>query len=110
MLNNFKGQDPSLHGSTEANFLHGCCDAFKENNKEEFERVYTQFKNTYDTATNSQWNKVIINKLYLKIQNGGGEGNKEIPDDYLGNAEKINEYVKDKEKEKDKEIEEDFLG
>lgn len=96
MLTTFKGQDPSLAGSSECEFLIGSINAFKNDSKEDFEHIYSQYKQT-NSGSYDSWNKEILNKIYHKIQGGktiepnknNNENHKEEkPDDYLGNDDK----------------------
>ena len=68
MLSEFKGQDPSLSGSTEEDFLCGIIKSFKENDQESFESIFSKFKLT-NSGSFDEWRKVIFNKLYEKIKN-----------------------------------------
>jgi hypothetical protein len=52
--------------------------------KSMFEKVYTQFKKT-NSGSFDPWNKAILNKIYLKIQDFGENNN-----DFLGNDDKKN--------------------
>lgn len=99
MLNTFKGQDPSLQGSSECDFLSGCISALKNQSKEEFEKAYYQFKQT-NNAVYDNWNKEILNRIFAKFQ---GNINHQII--VKQNAEDfIDENFNEKKEEKDENV------
>lgn len=125
-MNNFKGQDPSLPGSSECDFLQGSINGFKNESQEDFEKVSAHYKQT-NSGYYDAWNKSMLNKLYTKIKSisGGDNGkmsnknsnkisnkNMEKPEDFLGEndvvenddvvkKEIVNEEIKKNEIEED---------
>lgn len=83
-MHTFKGQDPSLQGSCEYDFLEGLVKSMEAQDKSLFEKVYTQFKKT-NSGSFDPWNKAILNKIYEKMQDFGGTNQ----NDFLGNEDKI---------------------
>lgn len=65
----FKGQDPSLPGSTESLFLEGIIDSIKKNDKNKFEKVFSDYRNT-NSQSYDEWKKSVLSKLYSKMLNG----------------------------------------
>lgn len=69
MLIEFKGQDPSLPGSTESLLLEGVIDSLKKNEQAKFEKVFTDYKNA-NSQSYDDWKKAVLNKIYSKVSNG----------------------------------------
>ncbi len=73
ILNDFKGQDPSLEGSSESNFLEGTIEALKKKDISIYEQAFNQYRTT-NTASYDEWKKSVFNKIY-KLFNTTNEGN-----------------------------------
>lgn len=102
MLNTYKGQDPSLSGSNESDFLTDCVNAFKNRSKQDFEKSFIQFKNISNLEYDP-WRKTMINKIYLKFDSQNNKDDN--PDEYLNNDN--NKLIEKRKKGEQKE--EDFL-